>query len=228
VPVPSTAAQSGDRPYRGLALEDRRRDQRRRLVEAARDVFAERGFGPAGIDDIVGRARVSRTSFYEFFPSKEACLLAVFDEGMNVLRREVAAVVAQDQPDPVERIRAEVATLGRVFAGDPAMARIILIEIIGASPRAEEIRWATRREFAGIIDLQLAAYPQWAGRPEHERRLAAMSAMAAIAEPLTDLVARGRIADEWQDVVDPITRFCARALIPRSEFGGAPKTENTP
>jgi hypothetical protein len=36
--------------------------------------------------------------------------------------------------------------------------------------------------------------------------------MAAIGEPISDLVAAGRI-DEWEKLVDPVSEFVARGLI---------------
>jgi hypothetical protein len=55
---------SADRPYAGRSLDERRAEQRERLLLAARDVFAARGFAAAGIDEIVARAKASRTTSY--------------------------------------------------------------------------------------------------------------------------------------------------------------------
>jgi hypothetical protein len=55
-------------------------------------------------------------------------------------------------------------------------------------------------------------YPYWLSRPEQHRRAGALAAMAAIGEPISDLVATGRI-DEWEALVDPISEFIGRAII---------------
>ncbi|MGH9919102.1 MAG: TetR/AcrR family transcriptional regulator, partial [Nitrososphaerales archaeon] len=71
--------QTTARPYAGKTLDARRAEQRERVLLAARDTFASRGFAGAGIEEIVARGRVSRTTFYAFFENKEACLLALFE-----------------------------------------------------------------------------------------------------------------------------------------------------
>src|SRR6476659_4675681 len=94
---------TGDRLYGGEPLHARRRDQKQRLLVAAREVFAERGFAAASIDDVVSRARVSRTSFYRFFAGKEECMLAVLDEAITRLMFTFAAAATAEEPE--ERIR---------------------------------------------------------------------------------------------------------------------------
>jgi len=92
------------------------------------------------------------------------------------------------------------------------MARIVLIEIVGATPAAETARARARNAAAKIIEDQLEQYEYWRRRSAFQRRVASLAAMAAIGEPIGDLVATGRIG-EWEDLVDPISEFVARGLI---------------
>lgn len=48
----------------------------RRLIEAARTLFAERGYAAVSVNDLCARAKVAKGSFYRYFDSKEAVLLA--------------------------------------------------------------------------------------------------------------------------------------------------------
>src|SRR5437870_4629775 len=128
-----TPSADAGRVYGGEPLAARRRDQRARLLAAAREVFAERGYAQASIEEIVARARVSRTAFYRFFDGKEACLLALFDDAMDQLGGALEAVAARPVP-PEQKIRSAVRAIVGSLAGDPAMARIVLIEAVGATP----------------------------------------------------------------------------------------------
>lgn len=57
-------------------LRDRQREEtRRRLFEAALEVFRRDGFHSCRIDDIARKAEVSRAAFYFHFPSKDDVLL---------------------------------------------------------------------------------------------------------------------------------------------------------
>ncbi len=205
------ASRARTRAYAGKSAELRRADQRERMLNAGRDVFALRGYAQAGIDEIVARARVSRTSFYEHFENKEQCLLAVFAEGMARLR-EALAIAVREPLAPRARIRAEVETVARTFADDPAMARVMLVVIVGATPAAERAHIDMRAKAAALIEAQLEEYPLWRRRSSHERHVAAIAAMAAIAEPVSELVASGRIG-QWETIVDPVVGFVARGLM---------------
>ena len=54
-----------------------RSDEReRRILDAARDAFRENGFAATSMDRVANRARVSKTTLYTRFPSKEALFAA--------------------------------------------------------------------------------------------------------------------------------------------------------
>jgi AcrR family transcriptional regulator len=52
---------------------------RRRLLEAAKQCFSDKGFSDATIDDIVGMAGASRATFYLYFKSKDEILAEMFE-----------------------------------------------------------------------------------------------------------------------------------------------------
>jgi AcrR family transcriptional regulator len=66
----------------GVASESLRDAQKRltrqRLVDAARVVFAEKGFTEATVDDIVDRAGASRGTFYLYYKGKSEILADLF------------------------------------------------------------------------------------------------------------------------------------------------------
>jgi AcrR family transcriptional regulator len=202
------------RVYGGEPLHARRRDQRQRLLAAAREVFAESGYAGASIDEVVARARVSRTSFYRFFANKEECMLAVFEEAIDALEAVFAEAAQAEEPE--QRIRLGVRGIVGGLAADPAMARVVLVEVVGASPRLERERLEARNRFAGLLAAEMRRYRGWRRRPEREVELIALATMAALAEPVSALVARDR-ARSWEEIVEPLTHFALRALTPPGE-----------
>lgn len=94
------------------------------LVSAGRDLFGERGFAAAPLDEVVRRAGVTKGALYHHFDNKEALFLAVFEDVEAGLVRGVLAA-AKDGSDPRERLRAGVR--GFVIAcQDPVVQRIVL------------------------------------------------------------------------------------------------------
>lgn len=82
-----------------------RADARRnleRIVEAAREAFAERGLD-VGVEEIARRAGVGKATFFRRFPTKDALVLAVL-EGF-IADMEVSAQRALELDDPMESLR---------------------------------------------------------------------------------------------------------------------------
>ena len=78
----------------GPALGKRERTKqanRAAILEAARVVFAELGFGAASVRDIVRRTDLATGTFYNYFPDKESVLRALVEESGDEARARVRA-----------------------------------------------------------------------------------------------------------------------------------------
>lgn len=62
-------------------------ENRRALIDAARKLFAERGFA-VPFSQVARRAGVGQASLYRHFPDKQALAVAVFDENLAALERD--------------------------------------------------------------------------------------------------------------------------------------------
>ncbi len=83
----------------------KRANTRVRLEEAATEVFLEKGFTGAKIDDVVKKAGFTRGAFYSNFASMEELLLDVIKTRTENLLREIsAAVESMDDPPSIEAI----------------------------------------------------------------------------------------------------------------------------
>jgi AcrR family transcriptional regulator len=68
-------------------------DFRRRLLEGMAAAVRECGFRDSTVADVVRHARTSRRTFYEHFPSKQACYIALLHEANAAMVRRIAAAV---------------------------------------------------------------------------------------------------------------------------------------
>jgi AcrR family transcriptional regulator len=71
-------------------------EKRAALITAAREAFRESGFSAARIGDIASAAHVGKGTVYEYFPSKEALLLACFMEQCESTRSGIREALGQD------------------------------------------------------------------------------------------------------------------------------------
>jgi AcrR family transcriptional regulator len=72
----------------------------RAILDAAAELFYERGFGAASVDDIGAKAGVTGAAIYRHFRGKEEILSVLFEEGMD----EVLRVTGGRFEDPVEEL----------------------------------------------------------------------------------------------------------------------------
>ncbi len=112
--------------------------QRGRLVYAIAQVVAEKGYGAATVADVVDRASVSRSTFYDQFPDKEACFLAAFDVGAEYVLGRMISARESLGPDRDWRsdVRSDLETYLAVLASQPAFAFALHVEVLAAGPAA--------------------------------------------------------------------------------------------
>lgn len=104
-----------------------RASSREALSEAACELFLERGFEATSVTDIAARAGVSRSSFFNYFDSKDAILWASLD------RRIDGLVAASPTVDPVEAL----SELGRDFEPDSLALALVNAEAMGLRDELE-------------------------------------------------------------------------------------------
>ena len=79
-------------------------DTRQRIVEAARELFWEKGYTATGLAELLERAGANSGSFYHFFESKDAVLRAVLETYEDLLDPHIVKPAFERHDRPVERI----------------------------------------------------------------------------------------------------------------------------
>jgi AcrR family transcriptional regulator len=74
-------------------------DRRERILRAAAELVAERGFHAVSMADIGAASGIVGSGVYRHFDSKSAVLVALLDEGMERLLAGAAAAVGSGRPD---------------------------------------------------------------------------------------------------------------------------------
>uniref|UniRef100_A0A7C1FVH7 TetR/AcrR family transcriptional regulator n=1 Tax=Caldilinea aerophila TaxID=133453 RepID=A0A7C1FVH7_9CHLR len=88
------SASSQNRPPITKPITSRGQQTRQKLLDAAEEVFGERGYERASIVDITRRAGVAQGTFYVYFADKKAIFVELVRELSHRLRREIAKAVA--------------------------------------------------------------------------------------------------------------------------------------
>src|SRR6201996_3551773 len=122
---------------------------RDRLLRAMTAAVAELGYANVRIADVVDRARVSRQSFYEQFPDKEACFLAAHERGVRLILKRLADST-RHVPGlrPTAQRRAAIGSYLGLVAAEPEFAHCMLVELPASGPAGLRARLAAHEQIA--------------------------------------------------------------------------------
>jgi AcrR family transcriptional regulator len=84
-------------------------DTRTRLILAAMTLFAEKGYGPTSVAEILKAAGANSGSLYHYFPTKQALLEAVLDLYLAGIDEMLLAPAWTGVTDPIEKVFALLA-----------------------------------------------------------------------------------------------------------------------
>ena len=126
-------------------------NQRERILSAVGQAAAELGYAEMSVEAVIARAGVSRRTFYEHFKNKEDAFLAAYDELVRLVVRQIRRAYFQ-QTTAQARLRAGIGTFLEFLASEPAFARMCVVEVLAAGPRAIARRNQTLQMFAEIIE----------------------------------------------------------------------------
>jgi AcrR family transcriptional regulator len=153
----------------GRPLSQRGLDTRRRVLDAAEQVFSELGFVDASLVKITEAAGVAQGTFYLYFDSKKA----VFDELVRDLNRRVRHAMKEGSSRGSTRLEAELLGFQAYFrftAEHPALYRIIRqAEFVSpamlryhydrlSQGYVEALREASRAGDVGELDAEVTAW----------------------------------------------------------------------
>lgn len=137
-----------------LSREQVEASQRTRLLKAAVELGTERGFAPLILTDIVRRAGVARSTFYEYFADKEECFMEAFDYAAGRVLERVLAL----EPPPVDAaspVHAYIAKLLQLCVQEPGLVRLVAADAEALGPAAAERQRAVRDRIAdGLVKLR--------------------------------------------------------------------------
>ena len=137
-------------PAAQLRRDARIERRRRRIADAALALFADHGYSVTSVDEIVTRARVSKSAFYEFFESKEHCVRELLAQQGGSLIRDVLVDAATGH-DHHERLRLGITRFVRSCYERSHVARLLIVESVGLSPGVEAVRRDLQAQFADAV-----------------------------------------------------------------------------
>jgi AcrR family transcriptional regulator len=155
-----------------------------KILDAATRVFSTKGYHGTLVDEIAVEAQTSKGGVYFHFPNKQAIFLALLDRLADILRDRIQAAV-QGQVEPVARAEAALRVVLDTFASHRRLARLFLVEALGAGPELNGRMIAIRATFADLIRTHLDAAVAEGAIPPLDTATAARAWFGAVNEVVT-------------------------------------------
>lgn len=189
----------------------RKAQTRERLLEAASRLFAERGFEATRPQDIAREADVAIGTFYLHFADRREAFEAFTARAATELM-ERARTRAPDNGNFAARLRCTLESLLDYMDEKPGVVRAAFADeaVIGSAPgaHAESLRERLAQGLASGLELGMAR-GEILG--DYDPLLISHGVVGLIQQALSHGSHRALDRDV---VLDQITRFCARALVP--------------
>lgn len=194
-------------------------EHRQRLLDGLAAALEDKDFGDITIADIVARAHVSRRTFYEYFGSKEACLLAL---GQRLSEQTLALIAANYRFDEdwVAQVRHVTRTFLGSMASQPAVLKAVYLDLVTIGPQGLALRRDMGDRFGQFLILQVEAFRVH----EPGKRPLTPALATAIVGGVNELILRAiehNEADRLPELTDTVTEFI-QAVITSLESPDAP------
>jgi len=169
--------------------------ERRQILDALAEVCIREGYRKASVDSVVEEAGTTRAAFARHFTDLEDCFTAYILETREAFLVEIGGVILKHSGWR-EQMRAAAYGIVRFWQEDVRRARMILVEVHSAGPRAQLVRDEGMQMMVTLIDQGRSLMPD----PELLTRATAEAVAGAITNQMRLVLERGE-ADHAQELV---------------------------
>ncbi|MFE2995811.1 TetR/AcrR family transcriptional regulator [Nocardia sp. NPDC059246] len=203
--MPESATRQLPRGRHGLPRETVVAAQRDRILLALAEAMAENGYVGTPVAAVIKRAGVSRETFYEQFRSKEDCFEAAYERAAELMLTGILTATGSefDGETRTERIERVLGAYLDALAGQPAYARLFLVEVYAVGPEAIARRTQLQETFVAMVADVL-------GADTEEQRFACQTLVAALSAMVTARVAVGDL-DGLRELREPLLDLVRRS-----------------
>lgn len=199
---------------------------RDRLIDAAMNLFWEKGYANTSMSDLLTAAKANSGSFYHFFNSKEDLLLAVLDKYFTLLHPAMLGPAWEGVEDPIERIFALLARYRMlILATDCTYGCPIGRLALEIGPEQQQVHRLLAKNFDGWTAAVEGCLEQAADRlPADIDRERLSGFVLAVMEGGVMLSRSHRDVKPFDQAVAELRAYFARLLVPakktRTKKGG--------
>jgi len=196
--------------------QKQRQQRRREIIDAAKTVFAERGYHSASINDIIAGAKIARGTFYLYFTSKHHVFDSILEEALKELRSRIVRIdVSEGGKPPQVQLRDNLVRVMEFAVGDPHFSRLLL-RARGQDKEVTERIEAFYADVGDLLDASLAYGIELGLVRNCDTELVASALLGAVRGIIDHLITREE-APDIEAVVDELLNFALGGVISSGE-----------
>jgi len=184
-------------------------DTRTRILEAAVQVFAQKGYHETRVDDIVAESKTSKGSVYFYFPSKQDIFLALSDTFADLLESRLTQAIEKETHGIQQMDAALQASLG-LFSQYRGLAKIALVQAVGLGAVFEERRRTINNRLTLIIQSRLERAVEDGSIPPLQTAIVARAWVGALNEVVINWIYTG--TPPLEESLPALKKFLLRSI----------------
>ena len=196
-----------------------REEKRQRILRAAIDEFARKGYFSARMSDVAKAASVADGTLYLYFEGKEHLLISIFDDVLSQFISQLKAEI-EDVDDPVEKLEIMVRLHLQTLARDRSLAQVLQIE---TRHSRRFMSLLTRGRLGEYLDLLRAIIQEGQDKGVFRHDLSPGLATDLVFGAVDELVNSWLLADDPGDLVRlsaPLMNLLSHGMVVPSHHGG--------
>jgi AcrR family transcriptional regulator len=183
-------------------------ERKQQLLDAATELFAERGFAATRVADICTRAGVAKGLFYWYFPTKESLFAELVRTMRRDLRRTQAAAMTADAA-PIVQLHAATAASVRFIAQHRSFFGLLDVE--RSDPAIAEVLDEGSRVYARDVERLIVAGQHDGSIPQGDLDAMTIGVLGAVSS-FSHALRSGRLSTTPEQLAEFVADWVVRAL----------------
>jgi AcrR family transcriptional regulator len=199
-------------PYRSSDKTRQKKDAKRTaMMQAAVQVFAEKGYHAATIRDIVKQAGVAIGTFYFYFPDKETLFVHLYEETAEFILHTIRQAI-NSRSIFSKQVVAALQAYANIAVYEPAIVQLLLVGGIGAVPSLNSKRIAFRQQLTAVWQRPITAVIENGQATPQNVQRTAEAFIGAIDEVILNLISCPDPEDEAPAAVQELANLLLRMV----------------
>jgi AcrR family transcriptional regulator len=191
-----------------LFVKEMPKEAKEKILYAGLTLFTNEGFKNTSVLDVVELSRVSKTTFYHNFNSKEDLMAVLFDVIASEIMKEVQNAIGQENQVGYKAY-AGIRRYIEICFTEIKVANLLLVESVGVSQVVEKARSEALRSFANLIFQTVEGlFPS--SVTEQELRIVSQAMVGAINEVV---IQNYNVPEETRMDLEDLARLLNRIVI---------------